>query len=101
MNRNSSSLEKAAAVSDLFFHLTKDLPLAFSDCGHASSDAKQLIDETRQYWKAVARFRTVLHVLFEGHLKELVDIAQGAGMAVLANDWYGAGHQVGVLLNMI
>ena len=88
-------------MSDLFFHLTHDFPLAFADCGHFSKDAHQLIEMTKKYWQAFANFRSILHAIFEGHLDEIVNLAQGAGMAIIADDWYGAGKQVGLFLDLL
>ena len=68
MNRNASSVQKAAAITDLFRHMTYDLPLAFSDCGHMSTDVKQMIEMTKKYVEAFSNFRTMIHILFDGHM---------------------------------
>jgi hypothetical protein len=97
---NGTNLERAAAISDLMWHLVRDLPDAVGTCGHLGNKTMEVIYITEALFKEMVNFKHILHALV-GAMGPVIKYVVAASSAFEKGNWYGAGENVGKIFRAI
>jgi hypothetical protein len=97
---NGTSLERAAALSDLVWHLVRDIPDVFSSCGHLKNDTMDIIEITEALFRDLREFRTIAAALLHS-MGPSIKYITAAALAFEDGDWYRSGDNVGLVFRIV
>lgn len=97
---NGTRLEKAAAISDLLWHMIRDIPDAIGSCGHLGNKTMDIIHITEALFREMVNFKHILHALV-GAMGPIIKFVVAASSAFEKGNWYGAGENIGKIFQKI
>lgn len=97
---NGTSIEKAAAVSDLIWHLVRDIPEILLECGHLKNKTMDIIEITEALFREMKDFHIIARALFSAFGPAL-KVVTAAAIAFEQGDWYKAGLNIGKVFRII
>jgi hypothetical protein len=97
---NGTSLERAAAISDLIWHLVRDIPDALESCGHIGNKTMDIIHITEALFRDLKDFKHVLHKLVHV-MGPVVKYVTTAAFEFELGNWYNVGLNIGYVFKAV
>lgn len=97
---HGGSIERAAAVSDLIWHLVRDIPDMLGNCGHISNKTRDMIEITKALFHDVANFKNITSALLHS-IGPCIKFVTAAARDFEDGDWYGAGYAIGNVFKIV
>lgn len=96
---SGSHLDKVHAITDLFYHLVRDIPGALGDCEEIKDEAMKIFHRMMDTFKP-HEFKATLWKLIK-HLGPVITDITHSGEAFKKGDWYTAGKMLGNIFYII
>ena len=95
-----NAITRAGAVTDLIWHMVRDIPEILTTCGHIGNDTLDIIHITKEIFNEIANFRQFAHDLFK-EFGPAVKLITSAAIAIEHGDWYKGGLNIGKVFRII
>ena len=95
-----SSIERAAAVSDLIFHMIRDIPDIIVSCGHVKNDTVDIITVVKVLFEDIQDFRKIARILFS-EFGPALKLLTSSAIAIEQGNWYKGGLNLGKVFRII
>ena len=95
-----TTVQRAAAITDLIWHLVRDIPDILSQCGQLKNDTIDIIHITEKIFEEIIHFRKFAHDLLS-EFGPTLKLLTTAAIAIEHGDWYKGGLNVGKVFKII
>ena len=97
---HGDAVQRAMALSDLLWHLVRDIPECLEGCGHIGNKTRSIIDITRALFRDFKDFHKVAASLLKHFVPASRDITSAA-LAMRRGDWKEGGLYIGKVFKII
>ena len=95
-----NAIAKATAITDLIWHMVRDIPEILSTCGHIGNGTIDIIHVTKEIFNEIINFKQLAHDLFV-NFGPATKLITSAAIAIEQGDWYKGGLNIGKVFRII